>query len=91
MDLFASVKHVVVVMGHTNKMGDIEVLKNFTLPLTAKAMVDKIITNLCVDVIPLGLILKEIVDVVTLGQVIAAIEATVVFSYIYIVSCCKIW
>lgn len=48
MDLVAGVKQVVVVMDHTNKAGDSKVLKECTLPLTGKACVDLIITNLCV-------------------------------------------
>lgn len=48
MDLVAGVKQVVVVMDHTNKVGDSKVLKDCTLPLTGQACVDLIITNLCV-------------------------------------------
>lgn len=48
MDLVAGVKQVVVVMDHTNKVGDSKVLKECTLPLTGQACVDLIITNLCV-------------------------------------------
>jgi 3-oxoacid CoA-transferase subunit B len=53
MDLVAGVGRVVVVMDHTNKHGESKVLKACTLPLTGKAVVDRIITNLGVlDVVP---------------------------------------
>ena len=48
MDLVAGVKRVVVVMEHTNKAGESKVLKECSLPLTGKACVDLIITDLCV-------------------------------------------
>jgi 3-oxoacid CoA-transferase subunit B len=46
MDLVAGVQRVVVVMDHTNKRGETKLLKACTLPLTGKAVVDRIITNL---------------------------------------------
>ena len=46
MDLVAGVKRVVVVMDHTNKAGESKVLHACTLPLTGKACVHRIITNL---------------------------------------------
>ena len=55
MDLVAGVQRVVVVMDHTNKAGESKLLKACTLPLTGKAVVDRIITNLGVfDVDPEG-------------------------------------
>jgi len=81
MDLVAGVKRVVVVMDHTNRMGDSKVLKSCTLPLTGKAVVDRIITNMCIfDVTPLGLIVKELADGVTLEQVIKETEAAIVYE-----------
>ena len=56
MDLVAGVKRVVVIMDHTNKAGESKVLKECTLPLTGKAVVSRIITNLGVfDVVEGGL------------------------------------
>ena len=79
MDLVAGVKRVVVVMEHANKHGQSKVLKSCTLPLTGKAVVNRIITNLCVlDVVPDGLKLVECAPGVTEAEVRAATEATLV-------------
>jgi 3-oxoacid CoA-transferase subunit B len=60
MDLVAGVKRVVVVMDHTNKAGDSKVLPACSLPLTGKAVVNRIITNLGVlDVVKGGLKIVE--------------------------------
>ena len=60
MDLVAGVAKVVVVMDHTNKAGESKVLPQCELPLTGKAVVDRIITNLGVlDVVPGGLKIVE--------------------------------
>ena len=79
MDLVAGVKRVVVVMDHTNKHGESKVLKECTLPLTGKAVVDRIITNLGVlDVVEGGLKIVETAEGVTEEELRAATEATIV-------------
>jgi 3-oxoacid CoA-transferase subunit B len=79
MDLVAGVKRVVVIMDHTSKHGDSKLLKECTLPLTGKAVVDRVITNLGVfDVVPGGLKLVELADGVSEADVRAATEATLV-------------
>ncbi|MDO5633112.1 MAG: 3-oxoacid CoA-transferase subunit B [Paracoccus sp. (in: a-proteobacteria)] len=79
MDLVAGVKRVVVVMDHTNKAGESKVLKECTLPLTGKAVVDRIITNLGVlDVGHKGLHIVELAPGVTEEELRASTEATIV-------------
>lgn len=79
MDLVAGVGRVVVVMDHTNKHGASKLLKNCTLPLTGKGVVDRIITNLGVlDVVEGGLKVVELAEGVTLDEIHAATEATLV-------------
>jgi acyl CoA:acetate/3-ketoacid CoA transferase beta subunit len=77
MDLVAGVGRVVVVMDHTNKHGDSKVLKECTLPLTGKGVVDRIITNLGVlDVTHKGLQIVECAPGVSHDDLRAATEAT---------------
>lgn len=79
MDLVAGVGRVIVVMDHTNKHGESKVLKSCTLPLTGKAVVDRIITNLGVlDVVEGGLRIVECAQGVSEDELRAATEATIV-------------
>src|SRR5689334_6791438 len=48
MDLVAGVKRVVAVMEHTSKDGSPKIIKECTLPITGLAVVNLIITDLCV-------------------------------------------
>lgn len=79
MDLVAGVKRVVVVMEHTNKAGESKILKECTLPLTGKGVVNLVITDLCVfEITPSGMTLIELAPEVTVEEVQAKTEA--VFS-----------
>ena len=79
MDLVAGVGRVVVVMDHTNKHGDSKILKECTLPLTGKAVVNRIITNLGVlDVVDGGLKIVETADGVTKEELIESTKAKIV-------------
>jgi 3-oxoacid CoA-transferase subunit B len=79
MDLVAGVKRCVVTMDHTDKAGNSKLLKSCTLPLTGKACVHRIITNLGVfDVVPGGLKLVEIAPGVTKDEIAAKTQATLV-------------
>ena len=79
MDLVAGVGRVIVVMDHANKHGESKVLKECTLPLTGKGVVDRIITNLGVlDVVEGGLRIVECAEGVTEEELRAATQATLV-------------
>jgi 3-oxoacid CoA-transferase subunit B len=79
MDLVAGVGRVVVIMDHANKRGESKLLKECTLPLTGKGVVDRIITNLGVfDVVSGGLKLIELAEGVTRADVDAVTEARLV-------------
>jgi len=74
MDLVAGVKRVVVLMEHVAKKKDgtedLKILPTCTLPLTAKAVVDLIITDLAVmNVTAAGLKVVELAPGVTMEQV----------------------
>ncbi|WP_341211963.1 3-oxoacid CoA-transferase subunit B [uncultured Limimaricola sp.] len=79
MDLVAGVGRVVVVMDHTSKHGESKLLKECSLPLTGKAVVNRIITGLGVlDVVEGGLKIVECAPGVTEDEIRAATEATIV-------------
>ncbi|MFO7856900.1 MAG: CoA transferase subunit B [Paracoccaceae bacterium] len=79
MDLVAGVKRVVVIMDHANKAGESKLLKECTLPLTGKAVVNRIITNLGVfDVVEGGLAVVELADGVTEAELREKTEAALV-------------
>ena len=79
MDLVAGVKRCIVPMDHTDKAGNSKLLKECTLPLTGKACVDRIITNLGVfDVVKGGLHVAEIAPGVTRDEIAAKTQAALV-------------
>lgn len=79
MDLVAGVGRVIVVMDHTNKHGQSKLLKECTLPLTGKSVVDLIVTDLGVlEVGQKGLQIVESAPGVTRDDIRAATEATIV-------------
>ena len=79
MDLVAGVKRCVVTMDHTDKAGNSKLLKKCTLPLTGKACVHRIITNLGVfDVVRGGLKLLETAPGVTEAEIRAKTQAALV-------------
>ena len=79
MDLVSnpSKTKVVITMEHTDKRGRPKILKQCEFPLTGKACVSRIITELCVfDVdFTTGLTLIELADDVTVDEVRSKTEA----------------
>ncbi|WP_282558727.1 CoA-transferase, partial [Campylobacter vulpis] len=76
MDLVSGAKSIVVVMEHTNKHGESKVKKECTLPLTGRAVVNKLITELGVFEFENGeMFLVELMQGVSLEELKAKTEA----------------
>ena len=83
MDLVAGVKRCIALFDHTNKRGESKFLKECALPLTGKACIHMIITDLGVFDRPNGqnrFRLRELAPDVTLDEVKAKTEAEVIFE-----------
>ncbi len=84
MDLVAGVKRVIVTMEHVSKDGQSKLLKECTLPLTGKRVVDMVISELGVFSVdkhgPSGITLLELADGVTVDEVKAKTQAALTVS-----------
>ena len=81
MDLVASADNIIVAMMHVNKAGESKILERCTLPLTGVGCVKKVVTELAVlEVTPKGFKLLERAPGVSVEQIIASTEATLIIE-----------
>jgi 3-oxoacid CoA-transferase B subunit len=81
MDLIAGVEKVFVAVQHTSPKGAPRIVNECTFPITAKGVVSLIFTDLAVvQVVPEGLILKEIAPGLSMEQVQSVTEPKLIIS-----------
>ncbi|WP_077618467.1 3-oxoacid CoA-transferase subunit B [Bacillus sinesaloumensis] len=81
MDLVHGAKKTIVIMEHVNKHGQPKILKECSLPLTGKRVVDRIITDRAViDVTENGLKLVEVANGYSIQDIIESTEAELIVS-----------
>jgi 3-oxoacid CoA-transferase B subunit len=81
MELAQKAQRVIVTTSHSTRAGNPKILSHCTLPLTARACVKTIITELAViDVTPQGLMLREIAQESSLREVQEKTDAPLLFA-----------
>ena len=79
MDLVSGVKRVIVIMDHTNKKGESKFLKECSLPLTGKNVVNSVITNLGMfEIAEKGVKVLEIAEGSTIDDIKNSTEAHII-------------
>lgn len=81
MDLAAGAKKVIVAMTHTTNNGEPKIVKECTYPITARAVVKLIVTDLAViAVTPKGLLLQEVASGLTVADIQSVTGARLIVS-----------
>lgn len=81
MDLVSGARRVLILMNHSTPAGDAKLLRQCTLPLTGTAVVNRVVTDLCVlDVTSSGFEVVELAEGVTRDEVKQRTEASLRFS-----------
>ena len=79
MDIAAGARKLIVCMEHTTKDGAPKIVKQCSYPLTGIACTDTVVTDLAViDVVPEGLVLREVAPGWSPDEVQAATEARLI-------------
>ena len=81
MDLVAGVERVIVVMEHVARDGGLKLLDECSLPLTGRAVVDRIITDLAImDITPEGVAVRELAPGVSAEELQDKSEPRLIFA-----------
>jgi len=76
MELAQKARRVVVLSTHLDKRGQSKIVSECSLPLTAPACVNRVVTDMAVlDILPDGMVLREIAEELTIEDVVAATDA----------------
>jgi len=79
IELAQKARRVVILTTHQDRKGRSKIVRDCSLPLTAKACVGRVFTDMAViDISPEGLVLREVLEGLTAKDVIAATDAPLI-------------